>query len=300
MLSAHRTALIVTILAAALALFGATVARPATADASPCGHRGHSKITHVVVIAFENHNYRQVLSRTAPHSYFRSLAGRCGSAANFTAAHVPRSLPNYMAATSGHVTLTNDCIPGPGCLTSSHNIFGQLGPSRWRVWAESMPGRCYGRNTKLFVPRHSPAPYYTRISHSLCRRNVLPLPATPPRVHRSFTWVVPNLQHDMHDGSLGQASAWLHTYLAGRRGLLRSPEYRAGHTAVFIWFDTGTGRDPLRTPIPLIVISPHTRHHVFTRHFDNYSLLRAWQGMLHLKCMNQSCGARGMMKAFGL
>ncbi len=300
MLSPHRFVLFLTTVLAAAAMWGTALAAPEAAQATPCNHPGHSTITHVVVIAFENHNYNQVLGRHAPHSYFKDLAARCGSAANFTAAHVPRSLPNYLAVTSGRVTVTTDCTPGPGCRTSAHNIFGQLGPSRWRVWAESMPGRCVTKNIGLYVPRHAAPPYYSRISNQVCRQDVLPLPSTPPRVHRAFTWVEPNLQHDMHNGTLPQASAWLRDYLVGARGLLRSAVYRAGHTAVVIWFDTGNGADGLTTPIPLIVISPHTRHHIFTRHLSDYQLLRAWQGLLHLNCINRSCGARGLIGAFNL
>ncbi len=300
-MSPHRIALFAAAVLAAVALWGSAIAVPgAEASTTPCNHPGHSKITHVVVIAFENHNFAQVMGRHAPRSYFKQLGARCGSAANFTAAHVPRSLPNYLAVTSGRVTVTTDCQPGPGCQTSAHNIFGQLGAKRWRVWEESMPGRCVRKNTGLYVPRHAAPPYYTRISNAVCRANVLPLPKTPPRIHRAFTWIVPNLQHDFHDGTLGQASAWLRDFMVGPRGLLRSSVYRAGHTAVFIWFDTGTSSDPLKTPIPLIVVSPHVRRHVITQHLSNYQLLRSWQGMLHLNCTNRSCGARGLMGAFHL
>ena len=70
---------------------------------------------HIVVIAFENHGYAQILSRNAPASYFKTLAGKCGSAADFTAAHFPRSLGNYLAATGGRVVTTTDCTPSPAC-----------------------------------------------------------------------------------------------------------------------------------------------------------------------------------------
>ena len=60
---------------AVLVMWGTALATPAAADASACGHRGHSRITHVVVIAFENHSYAQVLGRHAPRSYFKNDGG---------------------------------------------------------------------------------------------------------------------------------------------------------------------------------------------------------------------------------
>src|SRR3954451_24168336 len=49
--------------------------------ASPCGHvRRAPRWHHIVVISFENHSYQQVLGKTAPRSYFKTLASKCGSA----------------------------------------------------------------------------------------------------------------------------------------------------------------------------------------------------------------------------
>ncbi len=287
---------------AALAMWCASAAMPtgAHAAARACGHHGHSRITHVVVIAFENHSYAQVLGSHAPNSYFKQVAAGCGSATRFRAAHVPRSLPNYIAVTSGRVTITGDCEPSPSCRSTSRNLFSQLGPRHWRVWAESMPGRCFAKNHGQYVPRHAPAVYYTRIRRPVCRQNTLPLPKKTPHPGRKFTWVAPNLQHDMHDGSLQQAAAWLHNYLAGGRGLLRTEAYRAGHTAIFVWFDTGAGGASIRTPIPLIVISRHTPQRHFTQSITNYQLLRTWESLFHLRCLNLACGARNLTATFHL
>jgi hypothetical protein len=106
--------------------------------------------------------------------------------------------------------------------------------------------------------------------------------------------------HDMHDGSVGEAATWLHHYLAGPRGLLRSRTYRSGHTAIFVWFDTGAGSASLHTPIPLIVVSPHTPRRHFTKAITNYQLLHTWESLLHLPCINLACGARGLTRTFHL
>ena len=300
-MSPYRFALFSAAVLAAVALWGSAIAAGRGGVDDTLQSPRPLEITHVVVIAFENHNFAQVMGRHAPRSYFKQLGARCGSAANFTAAHVPRSLPNYLAVTSGRVTVTTDCQPGPGCQTSAHNIFGQLGAKRWRVWEESMPGRCVRKNTGLYVPRHAAPPYYTRISNAVCRANVLPLPKTPPRIHRAFTWIVPNLQHDFHDGTprsgLGVA-ARLHGRPARPAALERLPG--GSHGGVHL-VRHGQQQRPAEDADPADRRARRTcAVACITQHLSNYQLLRSWQGMLHLNCTNRSCGARGLMGAFHL
>ncbi len=283
----------------AVAIFGSVSVRAGStavaAGSSPCGRPGPNlRINHVVVIAFENHSYQNILGPTAPSSEFTTLAAECGSASDFHAAWFPRSLPNYLAVTSGRVPLQADCTPGPACSTPVKNLFLEVGRSQWRAWAESMPSPCYTSNTSAFVPRHVPAIYYTRILHRTCVADVRPLPAQLPPVKRQFVWVAPNLQHDMHNGTPAQASAWLQAFLSGPHGLLKSSAYTSGHTAVFIWFDSPSSTGSVTTPIPLIVISPHTPHRVFSRRLDDYDLLHAWQAILHVGCLATSCRAGGL------
>jgi hypothetical protein len=288
-------------LVALVAVAATVTGRPAAAAASPCGHMSRAPSWHhIVVIAFENHSYRDILGADAPESYFTRLAGECGSARDYQAVHFPRSLPNYLGATSGNIATTSDCLPGPGCESTRANIFSQVGGLHWRTFAESMPAPCDRTNTSLYVPRHAPAIYYTRIPAATCRRDVLPLPTHTPEFKRTFTWIVPNLRHDMHDGTPAQASAWLQGFLGGTHGVLHSRPYTRGHTAIFIWFDSAGGSGSVRTPIPFIVISPSTPARLVTRPLDHYSALRAWEGMLHVNCANRACGATGLRKAFNL
>jgi hypothetical protein len=281
---------------------GGASADTAAAASGPCGGAGGvAVVRHVVVIAFENHSYAQILGRAAPPSYFKQLAARCASAANFHAAFVPRSLPNYLAVTGGTTAgVTGDCLPAAGCSSGALSIFNQVGSNAWRVWAESMPRPCYRQNTSLYVPRHASAPYYRRLRASTCARNMLRLPTRPPQVKRRFVWVTPNLQHDLHNGTLSQASNWLYAFLAGRGGVFHSRGYQTGHTAVFVWFDSPGGSGSIRTPIPLIVASRHLKHRIVTRPLDDYSLLHGWQGLLGLGCHLFSCTHSGLNAGFHL
>jgi phosphatidylinositol-3-phosphatase len=273
----------------------------ASAVASPCGQVQRApQWRHIVVIAFENHSYQQILGSSAPASYFKTLAGECGSAADYQAAHFPRSLPNYLAATGGRIVTTSDCLPGPECESGGPNIFSQVGGRHWRSFAESMPKPCYGQDTSLYAPRHAPAAYYLRIPKAVCQRDMVTLPAHPIKLKRTFTWIAPNLQHDMHDGSPAQASQWLQGFLGGPHGLLHRHPYVDGHTAVFIWFDSAGGNGSVTTPIPFIVISPSTPHKLARKSLNAYSALRGWEGMLGLPCVANACDVSSIRLPFHL
>jgi hypothetical protein len=281
----------------------ALVAAPGAAAAtqSPCGRVAHApQWKHVIVVTFENHSYADVLGSSAPPSEFKSLARQCGVATQFTASHFPHSLPTYIASTSGRVTITGDCTPGPACSSPDASIFSQLGQAGWRTFGESMPAPCFGANATPYVARHVPPLYYIRITDATCEADVRPLPASTPTRWRRFTWISPNEVHDMEQGSIGQASTWLTAFLEGPRGVLKRPPYTNGHTAVFIWFDTGGDTDTVATPLPFIVISPSTPHTTTARAVDDMSALRVWERMLGLPCLNDACSASGMAFPFHL
>jgi phosphatidylinositol-3-phosphatase len=281
---------------------GVVAAAPAAAATSPCGpSKKVPTYTHVVVIAFENQSYQAVLGSSAPNSYFKTLAGECGVATDFTAAEFPHSLPNYLAVTGGSMgSVTGDCLPSASCSVPGGGIFGQVGPTQWRVWAESMPSACSKANGSTYAARHNPPAYYTGLPAATCQSNDLAMPAPLPAPGRRFTWITPNLNDDATVGTVTDAGTWLQNLLGGAHGLLNSKPYTLGNTAIYIWFDSGADTDSLSTPVPLIVVAPSTGHRVVATHFSDYSLLRGWENMLKLPCLGGACSATGFNQAFRL
>lgn len=292
--------------AVAVLLGGASpaAARPLAlaATAKPCGPSATvPAYTHMIVIAFENHSYASVLGASAPASYFKTLAAQCGVATDYTSASFPHSLPNYLAVTGGSTAgLTGDCTPSKTCSASGGGIFGQLGPSGWRVWAESSPTACAKQSSSAYAPRHNPAVYYTGIAAATCQADDAVPPASLPAPQRAFTWISPDLDHDMTQDSPADAGAWLQTLLAGPNGLLNTAPYTKGHTAIFIWFDSAADTDTAATPVPLIVIAPSTGHRVVTTHITDYAILHGWEALLGLPCLQSACSASGFNTAFRL
>jgi hypothetical protein len=275
---------------------------PAATAAKPCGPSATvPAYSDVIVIAFENHSYSSVLGASAPSSYFKTLAAQCGVATDFTSASFPHSLPNYLAVTGGTTAgVTGDCIPSTTCSVPGGGIFGQLGSAGWRVWAESAPTACAKQSSGGYVPRHNPAVYYTGIAAGTCQSDDAVPPATLPAPQRAFTWISPDLNHDMTLDSTADAGAWLQTLLAGPNGLLNTAPYTKGHTAIVIWFDSAADTDTASTPVPLIVISPSTGHRVVKTHITDYAILHGWEALLGLPCLQNACTASGFNTAFRL
>ena len=287
-------ALLTTLAAATWAAADASSRAGAVAPsaARPCGIARKPPVVyrHVVWIVMENHSYPSVVgSPDAP--YLQSLASRCGVATNFSAETHP-SLPNYVAMTSGSTQGVSD-DDGP----SSHplavpSIFSQLG-SGWRVLADSMPENCATSDDGQYAVKHNPAAYYTNI-RAACGRQDVPLGSVPDLTAR-FTFVVPNLCHDMHSCPTRDGDTWLAGFLPK---VFNSRTYRAGATAVFITWDEGEGDNHIAT----LVASPYTpRGLKVGTAFNHYSLLRTTEDLLGIRShLGGAAGAPSMRRAFHL
>src|SRR5215210_5549442 len=218
----NRIPLIPLLTTAILALTGVSSA----AAVGPCGTAATPPATydHVVWVVMENKAYSQIIgSSNAP--YVNKLKRACGSASQFFADTHP-SLPNYIAMTSGSTQGVTDNNPPSSHPLDVPSIFSQLG-SGWRSLQESMPSNCLLSNSGQYAVRHNPAAYYTNI-RTACESLDVPLGSTPD-VSARFTFVTPNLCHDMHDCSVKTGDSWLSTFLPK---VFSSPEYQASRTAV--------------------------------------------------------------------
>jgi phosphatidylinositol-3-phosphatase len=277
-----------------------TVAGSAPAG-GPCGTGGRApgRWDHVVWIVFENKTYSQIVG-SADAPYINSIAKECGSAANFHAEAHP-SLPNYIAMTSGSTQGIGDDDDPSAHPLGVPSIFSQLGGG-WRALEESMPSKCDLSNSGQYAVRHNPAAYYTN-TRTACHAQDVPL-AGAPNLSARFTFITPNLCHDMHSSSCasdatGQVRVgdqWLAGFLPS---VLSSSQYRAGRTAVFITWDEDDYSSGQR--IATFVVAPSVpRGAAPAARFDHYSLLRTTEQMLGLPAIGQATGAASMLHAFRL
>ena len=264
-------------------------------------------LPHIIVILFENENYGSVNGSATKAPYINSLAGKCGVATAYKDdcfADNLVSLPHYLALTSGSNCNTGlDKTSGGGCITDDNDtsfhtltttsIFDQV-PS-WKAYQEDMPSACDGTSLNDYAAKHNPPPYYSNLAH--CSDNDLPItglscdssntmkactPAPDNAFTKdlandtlaAFTFITPNLQNDMHDGTITQGDNWLYTYVPL---ILQSKAYLRGDVALqIIWDEQSTASFGGATPN--VFISPYiTAGTSSGTTINHFALLRAWE-----------------------
>jgi hypothetical protein len=246
----------------------------------------------VAVIVMENKSYSEVIgSASAP--YINGLARQCGLASNYFAVAHP-SLPNYIALSSGSTQGIGDDNPPSSHPLAVPSVFSQLPAGGSRSLEESMPSNCSRTSSGSYAVKHNPEAYYTNLG-SDCQTYDVPLGQTPD-ISASFTFVTPNLCHDMHDCSVATGDAWLAGFLPK---LLASSEYQLGTTAIFLTWDEDDSS--AQNHVPTLVISPYTAPGTNSgSRFDHYSLLATAEDLLGLPRLAKAAGATSMTGAFHL
>jgi phosphatidylinositol-3-phosphatase len=234
---------------------------------------------HLVVIFFENHSYGEIIDNPCcPYIDAQAAHGR--QFTNYHAITHP-SLPNYLAVSSGSTcSKTGTDSVTPYC--PRRNLWNQLhhvGRS-WRVFEESMPSRCRQTDTSYYAVRHNPeAIYADQRGTVICARHDMALPGSITSLP-TFTFVTPNICHDMHDCTPAAGNAWLKTWL---------PKFLAViGTRVLVTFDEGSTDNHVATfevgeGVPIAVDSAR---------YDHYSLLAGIEDAFGLNRLGNAAGAK--------
>ena len=190
---------------------------PAGASIPPAGGTLPSGPSHIAVIVFENEETGAILGPSSDAPYFRSLAASSVNLTRLFATSHP-SLPNYLALTSGSTHgITSDCTT---CFVHARNIVDQLEHAgiSWKAYMESIPGPCStAPYAGTYALKHDPFMYYDDVRNDPDRCDkVVPLRQLradlTADVLPAFSWITPNLCHDMHDCSVAIGDRFLHTW----------------------------------------------------------------------------------------
>jgi hypothetical protein len=205
----HKSKIVLTALVAgvAVALAGPV---PARAALTPAGVAvGVPAFDHIVIVVEENHSYDEVSSQP----YLSSLAA---GGANFTQAHAEThpSQPNYIALWSG----STQGITTDACTSlSGDNLGAQALAAGLSVagYSESLPSAGSTACTSgAYAKKHNPVATFTQTADA---EHNLPFSSFPSDYSTlpDVSLVVPNLNNDMHDGSVQVGDDWLRNNLGG-------------------------------------------------------------------------------------
>jgi len=125
-----------------------------------------------------------------------------------------------------------------------------------------------------------------------------------PNLSAAFTFITPNLCHDMHANScagssdpIAQGDQWLQSFMPS---VFATPQYQAGNTVVFLTWDEGLSCSGCTNQIPTIVISPTTRGITSSTTYTHYSMLRTTEEILGRPLLGNAQTASSMRAAFNL
>jgi acid phosphatase len=231
------------------------------------------RFDHVIVIVMENKDRSAVVgSPSAP--FFNRLVSRYATLTRYGGVAHP-SLPNYLALVSGSTHgIHSDCTT---CTVSGRNLADTLEHAQltWKGYAEDLPRAGFtGPSSGRYAKKHMPFLYFRDVLGSRARlRRVVPLTRFSRDLAAgglpSFSLVVPNLCHDMHDCSVRTGDRWLRSFVGP---LLGDPSL--AQSAIFVVFDEPTDVVP-SAAVPALALGPLVKPGSrYTGRTSHYGLLR--------------------------
>jgi len=245
--------------------------------------------SRVALIILENEEASEVMgNRNAP--YLTALARHYAESSDGHGLTHP-SLPNYIALVTGRTAgITSDCLPS-ACSVPGRSLVDQLEQAglSWRAYMESMPRACFDSpvdQVGLYAQRHNPFAYLTGVRRQPGRcSKVVPLSTLRADARTGlarFSWITPNLCHDMHDCGVAAGDAWLRRTVPSLLGAL------GPRGLLIITFDEGTtnagccGRDAGGRILTVLAGRGARRGAVSNAPVDHYSTLATVEAVLGL------------------
>ena len=252
----------------------------------------------------ENHSRDEILGSGAPAPYIQSLANMGVDFIYYQAIEHP-SQPNYLDLFSGDNQGTTDSDDYPSNTPfSTPNLGAQLrsaglsfaGYSQGLPQVGSLVETYSASDLNEYVHKHNP---WANWQSDLPGPNQL-----PPQTNQPFTnfptnfsllptvsFVVPDEQNDMHDGSIQQGDAWL------RANLDRYYQWAQLHNSLLIvtWDEDDESTD---NQIPTIFAGPMIRRGADAEAINHFSVLRTIEDMYGLSHIAQAANATTITGAF--
>lgn len=215
---------------------------------------------HVVVVIMENHSFGEIIDHhRAP--FIASLAEHGALFTNAFAVSHP-SEPNYFALFSGSTQNVHD--DGFHSFTQAPTLAGALAAAQ-----KTFIG---------YVEAGSPRKHAPWESFASARGVERPLADFP----RSFaalptvSFVIPNLDNDMHDGTVTAGDRWLEAHLGAYAAWAETH-----NSLLIVTFDEDDYWSDNR--IPTIIYGDHVKPGVYAEHVTHFSVLSTLVAMYGLK-----------------
>ena len=271
---------------------------PSAPAATPPQWKGGTVFT----IVMENHSRGQILGN-ASAPFINRLASENAVAEGYHDSFVHPSEPNYFWMVAGqNFGVLDDADPGSHHLSATSHIADQLETAglSWKAYQESMGDPCGLTSHGRYAAKHNPFAYFDDINgwdgkafhpEQRCNAHVVDYSQLDADIAAhalpSYAFITPNLDNDMHDGSIAQGDSWLANEIPK---LMATESYQRGGV-IFLMWDEGGGTPAADDP-PFMVISPNAARGMRSRvDYDTSSYLKTVQSILgigELPCASAS------------
>jgi phosphatidylinositol-3-phosphatase len=221
---------------------------------------------HIVFVWLENKGFSQIInSKSAP--YINSLVEQGTLFTNFYALGHP-SYPEYIKFFSGDDNGKKDdeCIDGSPFDTP--NLYTQLiAEGKTFAWySEGLPQRKDACTAGKYVERHNPTQAFSNVPASV-NKSWTEFP-TDYSTLENVVCISPNLDNDMHDGTIKQGDDWV------KENLQDLATWCKNHNSVFVvYYDEDNGTTDNHIPV-IAVGEPVKANFKSDRHYDHYNMTR--------------------------
>jgi hypothetical protein len=227
---------------------------------------------HIVVLIEENHGYSQIIGNTSA-PYINALATDQMSTL-FTQAYGIEhpSQPNYIDLFSGgNQGITNNNLPASHFTTA--NLARELinAGKTFKTFAQTLPSAGYdGTSSGKYMRKHNPITNWmgtgTNQVSSLLNQPFTAFPSDFTQLP-TVSFVVPDLDYDMHDGTIAAGDTWFHNNLDAY------VQWAKTHNSLFILiYDEDDGNYSNR--IPMIFTGPMVKSGTVSTTYNHYNVLR--------------------------
>lgn len=268
-----------------------TVMPSATATPSSLPH-----FDHIIIVIEENKNYSEIIGPNTPAPYINSLAAQGTLFTNSHAITHP-SEPNYLDLFSG----SDQGVFGDACDTSVYSppdLGGQLISAKYSFagYSEGLSAAgdtsCSNSATG-YARKHAPWANFSDTNGPTTNLPYTSFPTTTAGYSSlpTVSFVIPNLNDDMHDGTIQQGDTWL------QQNLDAYAQWAKTHNSLLIVTgdENNTSTGDSSNQIFTIFVGQHVQVGTNNTSINHFSVLRTLEDMYGLAPANNAVNASDIL-----
>jgi acid phosphatase len=225
--------------------------------------------------------------------FINGLAKANAAAMGYHDSYVHPSEPNYLEMVAGeNFGILDDNDPASHSIDATSHIADQLELAglTWKAYEEGMGDACGLVSHGRYAAKHDPFVYFDDINgwdgkqfqpSTRCQEHVVDFSQLDADIAAKqipkYAFITPNLDDDMHDGTIAQGDLWLSTEIPK---LMATDAYK-NNGVIFLLWDEGSGSVTAGDDPPFIAISPMIVAGMQSKTiYDTSSYLKTVEGIL--------------------